>query len=286
MTDAPAPAGKPVSDLRLRVLSALVLGVAVLAATWVGGWAFTIVWLIGSSLVVHEFLTMAGARSYVTMLVSLVGALLTGLWAHDMAQGAAGLGAGAPHALLTLLPIACGLLTAMAARSGARLWAFWAAPYASVLAATPVVARGEYIGGLSLVLWLFATVWLTDIAAYFAGRAIGGPKLWPAVSPKKTWSGAIGGTAAGVAAGLAIITVFGRPPLFASWSVFGVAVFTLAASIVSQAGDLGESAMKRRFDVKDSSHLIPGHGGLMDRLDGFWAACVLLGATILLVEGG
>src|SRR5208283_1683631 len=118
--------------------------------------------------------------------------------------------------------------------------------------------------GIAAILWLFAVVWGADIAAYFAGRLIGGPRLWPTVSPGKTWSGAIVGAFAGGVLGL----------MLAAWTNRLAALFWLglATAIVSEFGDLFESAIKRRFGVKDSSGLIPGHGGLMDRLDAFIAA--------------
>jgi phosphatidate cytidylyltransferase len=112
-------------------------------------------------------------------------------------------------------------------------------------------------------------VWLTDTVAYFVGRTFGGPKLMPKVSPNKTWSGAIGGTAAGVAGGAAVAWQFDIGNLA------GVAVVALLLSAVSQAGDLLESSIKRRFDAKDASGLIPGHGGLMDRVDGFVVAAIV-----------
>jgi phosphatidate cytidylyltransferase len=111
-------------------------------------------------------------------------------------------------------------------------------------------------------------VWATDVAAYFAGRIIGGPKLWPAISPNKTWSGAVAGAVAATAAGWAVAAVGGIEPIA---PIFAVG-FLL--SVAAQFGDLFESALKRRFGVKDASHAIPGHGGLMDRLDGFLAAAV------------
>jgi phosphatidate cytidylyltransferase len=121
-------------------------------------------------------------------------------------------------------------------------------------------------------------VWVTDIGGYFAGRGIGGPKLWPRVSPKKTWAGAIGGFAASlvVAVGFAVLGLGKTSAL-----LFLAALF----SIVSQLGDLFESAVKRRFGVKDSSQLIPGHGGLLDRLDGLVAA-VVVAAIFGVLRGG
>ena len=129
--------------------------------------------------------------------------------------------------------------------------------------------------GFVALLFLFAIVWATDIFAYLVGRLMGGPLLWPDVSPKKTWAGAIGGLAGGVAAGAGVAYAsIGMAPALAG----GLA---LVLSIVAQGGDLFESAVKRRFGAKDASSLIPGHGGLMDRLDGFIVAAlvgVLIGA--------
>jgi len=138
--------------------------------------------------------------------------------------------------------------------------------------------------GLVAILWMFAVVWLTDIAAYFAGRRFGGPKLWPRVSPKKTWSGFFGGLVAGVAAGGIVVLVAGRFGVAAPVSFAIVVLLSAVASVLSQLGDLGESALKRRFGAKDSGVLIPGHGGVMDRLDGFWAAAALIGLVLAGVQ--
>jgi phosphatidate cytidylyltransferase len=122
--------------------------------------------------------------------------------------------------------------------------------------------------GFAALIFVLLIVWATDIGGYFAGRGIGGPKLWPKVSPNKTWSGAVGGFVGSlaVAGGFAASGLGKALPLLALAGVLSVA---------SQLGDLFESAVKRRFGVKDSSHLIPGHGGLLDRLDGLVAALVL-----------
>ncbi|OYW40412.1 MAG: hypothetical protein B7Z45_04250 [Azorhizobium sp. 12-66-6] len=132
-----------------------------------------------------------------------------------------------------------------------------------------IVLRGDTgIGGLAVV-FLFAVVWGTDVGAYFTGRTIGGPKLAPRLSPNKTWSGAIGGAAVGTIAGSGLVMAFGF-----SFSPALVAIGVLISS-VSQCGDLTESAFKRAFGVKDTGGLIPGHGGVLDRLDGFMAAALL-----------
>ena len=146
--------------------------------------------------------------------------------------------------------------------------------YAGVLLLAPVALRRDAALGFAAIMFLFALVWATDIAAYFAGRAIGGPKLWRAVSPNKTWAGALGGAVGAVAAGLAVLQLMGLvlSPIHV--------LLALALSAAAQAGDLLESAIKRHFDAKDASQLIPGHGGLMDRLDGFLtaaAAAVMVG---------
>lgn len=150
--------------------------------------------------------------------------------------------------------------------------------YAAVCAGAPILLRSSYDFGLHAILFLFAVVWTTDIAGYVVGRLVGGPKLWPAVSPKKTWSGAIGGVAGAVIFGGALVHFSGIPVGF-------VAVLAAVLSIAAQGGDLAESALKRRFGVKDASQIIPGHGGVMDRLDGFIVAA-LVAAVIGLARGG
>ncbi|HTQ81928.1 MAG TPA: phosphatidate cytidylyltransferase [Pseudolabrys sp.] len=159
------------------------------------------------------------------------------------------------------------------------LWIAAGLFYAAVMVVAPVVLRTDAEFGFAVMVLLFAVVWSTDIFGYFAGRAIGGPKLLPAVSPKKTWAGAVAGAAGAVAVTVLAARWFGLVDLGA------IAAVALVLSVVSQSGDLLESWIKRRFGAKDASHLIPGHGGVMDRLDGFWAAA-LVGAAIGLARGG
>jgi phosphatidate cytidylyltransferase len=170
--------------------------------------------------------------------------------------------------------------------TGARLRTFalidWLAggvAYAGVLLFAPLILRRDPAFGLTAILFLFAIVWATDIVAYFVGRTIGGRKLWPAVSPKKTWAGALGGTLGGIAAGLLTVKLMGL-------SVTPMLVLVACVlSMAAQGGDLIESAIKRYFGAKDASQLIPGHGGLMDRLDGFLTA-VAAAVMVGLLRGG
>jgi phosphatidate cytidylyltransferase len=143
----------------------------------------------------------------------------------------------------------------------------------------PLALRNDPDFGMTGILLLFAIVWTTDIAGYFAGRSIGGPKLAPAVSPKKTWSGAI----AGLVGSVIVVAIGAR--FIPQSRTSALIVVAIVLSVVSQAGDLAESAFKRHFGAKDASQIIPGHGGVMDRLDGFWAAAVCA-AIIGVARGG
>jgi phosphatidate cytidylyltransferase len=160
-----------------------------------------------------------------------------------------------------------------------RGWVAGGVPYAGAIGIAPIVLRSDTEDGFLAVMFLFAIVWTTDIVAYFLGRLIGGPKLMPRVSPKKTWSGALGGLAGAVLAGIAVAAAAGLSALIS------IAIVAAILSAVAQAGDLFESHLKRRFGAKDSSHLIPGHGGLMDRLDGFVLAAAAA-AVIGILRGG
>jgi phosphatidate cytidylyltransferase len=149
---------------------------------------------------------------------------------------------------------------------GWPLWQAFGLVYAAIVLVVPLTLRWSGEFGLPALLWLFAVVWTSDVMAYVCGRLIGGPKLWPRVSPGKTWAGFIGGTLfAGVAA-TGVAAWAGVP------SLLPVVLVSVVAAMISQGGDLFESAVKRAFGVKDAGAVIPGHGGVMDRLDGFIAA--------------
>jgi phosphatidate cytidylyltransferase len=258
--DGDVTAGKGgASNLTLRVASALALAPAVLAITYLGGWFFLI-------------LCAAAAVGILWEWTHLIGKADPGILAPGLAALLAALvltGLGRPEAAGVAIVVGAALAGGMAGRPvyGARLdagtWAAGGVIYAGIAFMSPALLRLDPGWGLTALLFLFATVWITDIFAFLCGRAIGGPLLWPRVSPKKTWSGAIGGLAGGVAAGVLVAYASGIGKL-------GMAgVVALLLSVLAQAGDLFESAVKRRFGAKDASRFIPGHGGLMDRLDGF-----------------
>jgi phosphatidate cytidylyltransferase len=181
-------------------------------------------------------------------------------------------GANLPSAAVCAIAAGAVLAGALGARllgTAVRNGGAWAAGgvlYAGIGFLSPVLLRRDPEWGFMVLLFLFATVWATDIFAFLCGRTIGGPLLWPRVSPKKTWAGAVGGLAGGIAGALAVAYAGGVGSMVVAGAL------GLLLSILAQVGDLFESAVKRRFGAKDASRLIPGHGGLMDRLDGFLVA--------------
>jgi phosphatidate cytidylyltransferase len=151
--------------------------------------------------------------------------------------------------------------------------------YVALAAAALVLLRGDPVAGRANVVLLVLTVWGVDIGAYLVGRMLGGPRLAPRISPGKTWSGALGGLLAAIVVGLAV-----APILTDDGPGWRTALVAVAIGVVAQAGDLLESFVKRRLEVKDSSHLIPGHGGLFDRLDAILSSA-LAGAVLALALG-
>jgi phosphatidate cytidylyltransferase len=258
------------ADLRQRVLSAIVLIIVVLALTWAGGFAYRLLACVIASAVFAEWMAMTRRddnRTHQLMLATLLAVILLMLL-FDLSIAY----------LLSAVAVAT-IAGFIAARvTGHSAWSTAGLLYAALSAVSLAALRAEDAAGFSATIFLFAVVWVTDILAYFVGKAVGGPKLAPSISPGKTWSGAIGGAAGGAVAG-AIAILFLEPVL-----AFGVMVLiALLLSVISQIGDLFESSLKRRFKVKDSSRLIPGHGGVMDRVDGLVAAAfamLLLGAAM------
>ena len=253
-------------NLLMRVIAALVLAPSAIAIAYAGGWFWLgLVTLAAIGLYV-EWLTIVGARTPRVMAAGIVTLFGAAVW----------LGIGRIGA--TYVIVALGVIVAALLSPHRRGWAALGGCYAFAALIASVAVRLDQVWGFTALMFVLLIVWVTDIGGYFAGRGIGGPKLWPRVSPKKTWAGAIGGFVASlfVAAGFAAFGLGRTGPLVLLGAVLSVA---------SQLGDLFESAVKRRFGVKDSSHIIPGHGGLLDRLDGFVAA-VVLAAIFGFLRGG
>ena len=264
-TGYPVSPGRGSGNLTLRVVSAAVLAPMVLAITYAGGWVFLALCAVAAGAVLWEWMSLVSRDADPRLLApgsaALLGAgVLIGLGLPVAAFGMIAIGA----ALAALLAIAWSRRDDPA--SATVIWAAGGVTYAGATLLGPTLLRRDPEWGLTALLFLFATVWITDIFAYFTGRAIGGPRLSPRVSPNKTGAGAIGGLAGGVVAGVAVAYASGLGRL----GIIAVMAFLL--SVLAQAGDLFESAVKRHFGAKDAGRLIPGHGGLMDRLDGFLVA--------------
>jgi phosphatidate cytidylyltransferase len=252
---APAAAEQGSHNLLMRVIAASVLAPCAIAIAYAGGWLWLgLVTLAAIGLYV-EWLTIVGARTPPVMAAGIVALLGAAVWLEIGRIGS------------TFIIVALGIIVAALLSPHRRGWAALGACYAFAALIASVVLRLDQVWGFTALMFVLLVVWVTDIGGYFAGRGFGGPKLWPRVSPKKTWAGAIGGFALSlvVAGGFAFGLGYAGPLL----------LLAAVLSIASQLGDLFESAVKRRFGVKDSSHIIPGHGGLLDRLDGFVAAIVL-----------
>lgn len=254
------------TELKLRIASGVVLAAVALAATWFGGLAFQLLSVLIALLVYYEWSTITGlverdfqgnAFGWLSIVV-IAGLVVTGYIGYSLPFLAFGLGA----ALLWVLT------------QKTSWWLPGGIAYAGLTGISLAALRGADDLGLIATLFVFAVVWATDIFAYFTGRAIGGPKLAPRISPGKTWSGAIGGTICGILAGVAVFMAY------FSLQDLRIPIIALVLSVASQVGDLFESFIKRRFGVKDLSRLIPGHGGVMDRVDGLIFACV---AALILV---
>lgn len=261
------------SELKTRVVSAIVMVILALLTAYWGGWPFALFWLAAGIAMMVEWTDMVRSepRRPVQAVYGLGLLALTVLFLLH--------GSFMASAAVALIALVAGALLTRGSRE--RLWSAAAFAYAAIIVLVPPLVRAYPEIGILGLIWMFAVVWATDIAAYFTGRALGGPKLWPAVSPKKTWSGFLGGVVAAVIAGCLVALIGRRLGIDHSFGLGATIALSIVASIASQLGDLGESALKRHCDVKDSSHLIPGHGGVMDRLDGFWAVCLIVGLVLL-----
>lgn len=240
-------------DLVVRTRSAVVLIVLAAGAFWIGGDAVILLLAVSCGLMAWEVASMYGENRVGQFTIALVSAasFVSVFFFDGMVR------------LIFLLPLAAALWFGRF-----RSPALCMAAIVAIIEISLALEQFSWQFDLRWTLWLIAVVAATDIGGYFAGRFIGGPKIFPRISPKKTWSGTVGGwLLAMVVSGIFLASGHGTPALL---------LLTLIVSMASQAGDLAESSMKRRAGVKDSSNLIPGHGGLLDRFDGLLGACLAI----------
>jgi phosphatidate cytidylyltransferase len=253
------------NDLAIRVASAAVMIVVSVTCAWFGGigWAILAAFVMGG--VAYEWGRMISPQA-------------TLLWVRAIIAAICGV-------CFVMLPrtyeavAAFGFfLTLIGWSKKAGFWAIVGTMYLAASGWALAGLRGPDEAGRTLLFGLFAICWATDSAAYFVGRTVGGPKLFPIISPNKTWSGSLGGTFAGIAAGIGYAYLSQTSAV--GWAIIG---WTLA--IACQGGDLLESLAKRYFGIKDASGVIPGHGGILDRLDGHLSAASILVFLLLIVPG-
>ena len=242
------------SDLAPRLISAAVMLVLGAVGVWLGGAAFSLGVCALGGLMIWELARMIdpGAEGAIPLAL-LAAAALVLAW---LLPG------------ILVLPLLLAAVLVGAGRMPRGRGIFLAYGGGVLLACYAFIVLRE-VAGLVGLLWLIAVVVVTDVAGYFAGRTLGGPKFWPRVSPKKTWSGTAAGWLAAATVGLVFVAM-GR----ADWIILPVSVLV---SLASQMGDIAESAIKRHTGVKDSSRLIPGHGGVLDRFDGMLGAGLVVG---------
>jgi phosphatidate cytidylyltransferase len=250
-------------------MSAVILAPIALGITWIGGWLFALIVAIGAVVLVSEWSAVSRARpSDIAVIVAggclaaavvvLAGGYYVGALGLVLAAAVAGQAVAWPSDPARLLGVG--------------------AVYAGLPAMALVVLRADPAFGFAAIVWVFVVVWSTDSGGYVAGRLLGGPKLAPRISPKKTWAGFFGGIAMATAASGVLSTLWAQTAAVPLW-------LAPLLAVISQIGDLAESAFKRRFGAKDSGNLIPGHGGLMDRVDGLIAVAVVA-AAIGIGRGG
>ena len=266
--------GRPVvrreSGFALRMVSALAMMPVALVLVIFGEWPFACLVGLAVVLMALEWRQLTVARFGGDGSV-LAGASVAGLGLAVVVLAASGRPSEA------LLAVFAGALAAglIASRLGASpLWIGLGAAYLALPALALIWLRGLPQFGLQIVVWLLVVVWTTDILAYLVGRKVGGPRLAPSISPGKTWSGLCGGVLAAALAGAVTAWAIGSERLLQAAGLGGL------LAIISQIGDLIESTLKRRAGVKDSGTLIPGHGGVLDRLDG-----LILAAPVLALLG-
>ena len=273
---APAPASSRLpADLGKRAIAGLVMAALAAVVIVLGGWYFAAVMMVILVLLAAEWakLTMGTSqRRFAVVGVVLLPLLLMGLlqhWVSAAPTATQALVAGGVGALLLLVSM---LLIRRVGGWPERRWAVVGIVYLGVPAVAFMALR-ELPHGMQLVFWLVIVVVATDVFAYLTGRSVGGPKLAPRISPAKTWSGLAGGVTGAAILGSLAAGLGG-------WGWLQGGFFAAILALVAQSGDLFESFIKRRAGVKDSGHLIPGHGGMLDRLDGYLFAVPMLAVLV------
>lgn len=272
-TGAPVapPSGSKYSDLLTRTLAAVVFALIGAVSIWFGGWWTLGFAMIVGAIMVWEWRGIAQRKERTVIagfqIIAVVGATFLAF------NGDFNLALG------FLAVLACIGAAVDAALQRQPWWNLVGVLYIGVALCFFVIIRQRPDEGLEAIIWLILVVVATDTGAYFAGRTFGGPKLWPRVSPGKTWSGAIGGVVAAALIAWVIGALAGRPLMI------GAELTAIFVSVVSQGGDLMESAYKRRFGVKDSGSIMPGHGGALDRMDGLLAASLAVGIASIFRPG-
>jgi len=255
-----------------RIISSLVLAPLALAAVYYGTPWLELMLIAAAVQMAREWSMLCdNGRAMPGGLVLGIGAVIGILLASQL---------GMTGALWTV--VATAIVAFAVGHKRGHTAATWLAAGAPVVA-LPCLAflwlRFGTADGVRICFWLLAAVWATDIAAYAVGRTVGGPKLWPKVSPKKTWSGLIGGVVGAGIVGYVTAWVLGSDRGLA------LVVTGFVVAVVAQAGDLSESAVKRHFGVKDAGQLIPGHGGVLDRVDGLITAAPAMAVAVWLFGG-
>lgn len=269
MSNPGDPASEPAnrrrtwSDLGPRLISAVVLIALTATALYIGSYVFAAVVGAVFAGAYREWETMVSRAPLTPAGMALIGLVAVSGVIYPLFG---------PLGSIAVIALAC--LVAIAMRGEGVLWRIFGLVIFGAIIVAALAMRGDTLAGVWAGVYLGTVVWMTDSAAFFTGRQIGGEKLAPEISPSKTWSGALGGLALGTGAGLLVWIVATDSP----WWI-GL-VLSAAISVLSQLGDLSESAIKRHFRIKDSGDIIPGHGGLMDRLDS-----LTFGVLLVLVVG-
>lgn len=292
MAPPSSPAKKP-SNLTVRIISALVLIPVAAIAIWLGRPWFDYLVVTFAGVMAWEWARIAGRRRnpadpspaarlpvsdlahpgmvLVTLVINIL-LLARGLWPMPIAL---------PASTLVLIGAILATAVALPAHRSRAVWFGLGILYVAVPAMAMLSIRDDPVTGqgIELLAWILALVIATDTGAYAAGRSIGGPKLAPRISPNKTWAGLLGGMASAALVGLVFGLLLNLP------SIWKLMILSGGLAVIEQVGDLLESAFKRRFGVKDSSHIIPGHGGVLDRVDGLLTVSVAVAALDYFGEG-